>query len=259
MSKFNARKKYEKIGTGGGGEGIRRMKIVPGVSIVRIVEDNFENAWVHHFKDKEGKLRRAICLGKSNCPICESGNKASKRYYFNVIDRKEQKQNGGEFKVKLMEVGTTIATAIKSLALDDEYGDPTQYNIKIEREGEGFKDTKYNVKASPKRYAIKEEEEKIINKQAEEGGAYDLNFFVAKQTRAELLEILGVNDNSNKDDEDTNTVDEDEDVENDDEEKLDLDKELKDLEDLEDEEDIESKNNSKGVKEENDDDEEEEW
>ena len=92
MSKFNSRKKFESTQTGGGGGDIRRFKFVVGLNVVRIAEDNFEDAWIHYFKNAEGEIRRAVCLGKGKCPLCEKGEKASHRFYFNVIDKKSKKK-----------------------------------------------------------------------------------------------------------------------------------------------------------------------
>ena len=195
--KFNAKKKYEgeEKRTAGGGGDIRRIKFAPDTTtVVRIVEDNYEKVWVHHFKgvDEDGKERnrRTVCLGKGKCPVCDAGHKAKPRYYFNVVDMKERKENAGKFQVRLLEVGKMVYDGIKLLALDEEYGDPTQYNIKIKRTGEGKNDTKYTVHAGRKMFSLKESDEKIINKAAEDGGVYDLSYFTAKQTKAELLEML---------------------------------------------------------------------
>lgn len=290
--KFNARKKYEDANTSGGGGGeIRRLKLAVGKNIIRIVEDNFEDAWIHHFKNSEGENKRAICLGRDKCPICKSGNKATHRFYFNVIDRKDQKAEGKTV-IKLLECGKMIFDAIKELALDEEYGDPTQYNLKINRKGEGKK-TKYSVQASTKQYPLTEEELKVAEEETAEGGAYDLNMFVAKQTRADLEAILtgeeadsedkdaggsgkdgddGDEDEKDEDKEDTppkkgnkKSKHDDEDEEEDDEDdgdkdgkELDIDKELKELEDDDDDDEDEDEKPKKNVTKDDDEDEEDE-
>ena len=244
--KFNAKKKYEndvKSSEGGGGGDIRRVKLAPGVTVLRIVEDNYEKVWVHHFKgvDDEGKEknRRTVCLGKGKCPVCDEGHKAKPRYYFNVVDMKERKKNEGKFQVRLLECGKMVFDGISALALDEEYGDPTQYNVKIERKGEGKMDTKYSVRAGRKIFSLKERDEKIINKTAEEGGAYDLSYFTAKQTKAELLAMLGKPVDSEEEEEEETEEEEDTDEDDDgeeEEEEIDLEKELGDLDDEDDEE-----------------------
>ena len=299
MSKFNSKKKYQNTQTSGGGGNIRRMKLVVGVNIVRVIEDNFEDTWVHYFKNADGDKRMAICLGKGKCPLCEKcgkSEKATHRFYFNVIDRKEQKESG-ETVVKVMEVGKTIYEQIRDLALDDEYGDPTQYNIKINRKGEGLK-TKYSVRASTKQYDLTKDEKELLEAETEDGGVYDLKSFVQKQTKGELIEMLGgdteeeeVEDSEDgEEDEDsekphkskkkikkTKPVEEDVDDDDDDDEPnkkdaLDIDEALEDLEDEDDEEEKDddddeedpapkkkNKTKKKSKKKDDDDDEEEEW
>lgn len=204
MCAFNAKKKYETTTTeGGGGGDIRRMKLAQGLNVVRIVDDNFEDAWVHYFKDAEGNNRRTICHGKGKCPLCAKKISATHRFYFNVIDRKAQKETG-KTEVRLLEIGKMIYEQIRELALDEEYGDPTQYNLKINRKGEK-KSTKYTVRASSKKYPLKESEISVIESSTEEGGLYDLNVFTARQTKSEILEMLG---EANSEEEETGTGEE---------------------------------------------------
>jgi len=275
--KFRAKDKYESTQTSGGGGDIRRMKFEVGTSIVRIVQDNFEDAWVHYFNDKDGKNSRVVCLGKGKCPVCETGAKATHRFYFNVIDRKEQKETK-KTEIKIMECGKMIYEQIRELALDEEYGDPTQYNLKITRKGEK-KSTKYSVRASTKIYDLTEDEKEVSKSATEEGGSYDLTLFVGKQTKAEILERLGTEEeeieeeNNDEDEENTNDSkpskknkisNNDKENEDEDEEELDIDKELEELEEDDDDDEEEEKpkkkaNNEKKVSKKDEDDEEEDW
>lgn len=292
MSKFKSRKKYEGTQTTGGDD-TRRMKFIVGTNVIRIVEDNFEDAWVHYFKNDEGDKRRAICLGKGKCPLCGKKKKATHRFYFNIIDRKEQKETG-ETKIKVMEVGKMIYDQVRDLALDEEYGDPTQYNLKITRTGEGLK-TKYSVRASNKQFGLTKEEEKVLEVETEDGGIYDLSFFVTKQSRSEILEMLGEEKGEKEEEEEEEIEEETDDGEEDEgcegdnksgrknrkpkkdkedidededggEEELDIDKELKELEseDGEEEEEEEEKSKKKfkkkkKVTDEEGEDEDEDW
>lgn len=52
--------------------------------------------------------------------------------------------NHDEKKVQILQGGSTIYNAINDLIQDDDYGDPTEYDIKITRTGKGT-DTKYSV------------------------------------------------------------------------------------------------------------------
>jgi hypothetical protein len=58
--------------------------------------------------------------------------------------------------VELLEVTqATIQSAILSLVKDEDWGDPKQYDIKINRTGDGF-ETKYTVTPRPKKDTPKE-------------------------------------------------------------------------------------------------------
>jgi len=273
MGKFKAKKKYESTETSGGD--IRRMKFAQGTNVIRIVNDNFEDAWVHYFKDKEGNNKRTVCLGKGKCPVCDNGERATHRFFFNVIDRKAQKESK-KTEIKVMEVGKMIYEQVRELALDEEYGDPTQYNLKITRKGEK-KTTKYSVRASTKKYSLDGDEKEVVKSDTDEGGAYDLAMFVTKQTKSELLALLGKEGDSEEEGEDeegtedTDTDEEDQDSDDDEKEDddkdeddgdLDIDKELEDLEDEDEEEEPAKKKKSKKKKKvakKEEDDEEEDW
>lgn len=177
----------------------RRMKLVEGDNIIRIVAKEgikqAADAWVHYFTavNTDGGTRKtkAACLGLGNCPICDSGNKARHEFYFNVINRVEQKKANGKFQVHLLQCGISIAEQIKALAMDDEYGNPLKYNIKITRKGTGKRDTTYIVQAARKNTPLTEDENVVINSSTDEGGVYDLTVFLTKKTKAELYEMLG--------------------------------------------------------------------
>lgn len=176
-------------------EVIRRMKLVLGKNIIRLASKDFEKAWVHYFEgvrsDGNIGIRKVVCLGKAGCPLCKKEKSAKCEWYFNVIDRIEQKENKGKFEVKLLTVGKTIFEQIRELAIDDEYGNPELYNLKITRKGKGKFDTKYSVVASTKKYSLKEVELSVVNKESKDGGAYKLEDFIQKNTKAEILEMLG--------------------------------------------------------------------
>lgn len=56
---------------------------------------------------------------------------------------------------QIMQLPVTAYRQIAALATDDEYGDPTNYNLKITRNGKGL-ETKYTVVASPKQIPLKD-------------------------------------------------------------------------------------------------------
>lgn len=186
--------------TEGGSLGPRRMKLKPGVvSIIRLAVPFYAEAWVHHIKlaGKNGKsyIRRIVCLGKGVCPVCEKGNNAKHRFYYNVIDVKEMKEKN-EVIVKLLETGPEIYRQIRSIVRDEDYKkhNPTSYNLKIERQGEGQYDTSYYVKASPKIKPLSQKIVDKINRPTDEGGKYNLDDQKIKLTKAEIIDILNGDD-----------------------------------------------------------------
>jgi len=184
-----------------GGGGIRRLKINPDSKVVvRFVTDDFEHSWIHFIKgvDKDGNdaIRRVVCLGKDHCPICQLMKIIPKKtktwgarhyFYYNVIDRQEQEKNGGKFKVKLMQAGKKIHDQVYSKI--KKYGLPTTYDLEVTRQGKNWNDTVYLVELD-KQFPLTKKEKKRINKSPENGGAYNLTDFTAKQDVDEIMALL---------------------------------------------------------------------
>lgn len=63
--------------------------------------------------------------------------------------------NVEEKTAQIMQLPVTGYRQIAAFAADDDYGDPTQYSIKITRTGQGL-ETKYNVVPSPKKTTLAE-------------------------------------------------------------------------------------------------------
>ena len=141
------------IAAPGTGSGVDYVKFTPGTKqILRIVgkPSKIESHWE---KDAMGKSKRVICLGVE-CPICKVGQVPTSRYQVLVIDRADKK-------VKILEGGSQIFNAIKGYAMDSEYGNPMQYDIRITREGAG-RETKYTVIPSPNKSDVTDEEKELI-------------------------------------------------------------------------------------------------
>lgn len=67
----------------------------------------------------------------------EYEGKVSTKYAWPVYNHNDQK-------VQILQGGSTIYNAVNDLIQDDDYGDPTEYDIKVSRTGTGM-DTKYGV------------------------------------------------------------------------------------------------------------------
>lgn len=108
-----------------------------------------------HFEDSHAGVRKkAICPG-AGCPLCRNGSVPYTRFTLKVINR----EDGQAY---LFECGLMIAKDIKNYALSPKYGDPTQYDIKIKKTGEG-KQTKYKVYASSNKSDITASEAALLS------------------------------------------------------------------------------------------------
>lgn len=127
------------------------IKLENGENRIRLVSKP-ENYQVHNQKI-EGKFRSVKCEG-TDCKLCAEGNKPRDRYAWVVLDRSDGQ-------VKVYECGWMVFEQVLNLARDEDYGDPTQYDLKITKTGEGL-DTNYTVIAVPKKTALTAEEKEKL-------------------------------------------------------------------------------------------------
>lgn len=147
------------------GSNVAYMKLETGSkgNRVRIVSNPSEID-VHWEKDVNGGNHRIVCAG-SKCLFCEHGEKPQTRYQMLVLDKNNWNPENGYgsdgAQVKVLEVGRSVITAIKQFALDPDYGNPTNYDLKIKKEGSG-RDTRYSVSPSPKKSELTSEEKEAV-------------------------------------------------------------------------------------------------
>jgi hypothetical protein len=145
---------WDSIKDSGSGEKIDFYKINPGnKNQIRIVGKP-SSIDVHWEKGVDGQPKKVLCPGR-NCPICKAGHNPTIRYQIQVMDRADNNT------IKVLEGGPAIFNQIKTYAKDEDYGDPTKYDFKINKEGSG-RDTKYTLLPSPKKSDFKDEEKEII-------------------------------------------------------------------------------------------------
>ena len=132
------------------------MKLQSGKNICRIAS-NFSKVNTHWEKTRDGKSKKVTCID-TNCPLCRLGHSPSTRYQMKVLD----KTDPDNVEAKILEVGATVIRQIIGFAKDEDYGDPTKYDIKIQKEGMG-RDTRYSVTASPRRSEISKHEQELID------------------------------------------------------------------------------------------------
>lgn len=138
--------------TGGSGEGTPFLKLQPGPNQMRIVGLPFETE-VHWEAAVDGSKKRIVCPG-IGCPICKAGHVPQKKFQVLAIDRADKK-------LKILEGGVSIFKQVKELAMDPDYGDPSKYDIKIKKEGQG-RETKYSLLASPNKGPLTQEETALL-------------------------------------------------------------------------------------------------
>lgn len=141
------------VRVGGGGEGTPFMRLDAGINQVRVVGRPFQ-VDIHWEKGLDGQNKKVVCPG-AGCPLCKKGKVPMARYQVMVIDRKDAK-------VKILEGGPRIFSAVKDYAMDPDYGDPTKYDLKIKKEGSG-RETKYTVLAAPNKSNLTADEQNAVN------------------------------------------------------------------------------------------------
>ena len=144
------------VQTSSRGEGASFLLLKPGENRIRVVGKPFQ-ANIHWEKTVlDGKQKRVICPG-AMCPICKAGSVPQNRFQVLAINRSPDSG-----KVEILEGGPRIFGAIRDLAVDPDYGDPTEYDIKIRKEGSG-RDTKYAVTPLPRKIPLTAEERAMVD------------------------------------------------------------------------------------------------
>lgn len=116
------------------------MDLNEGENPVRLITSPYQ-FYVHWCQDSSGANRKIQCA-LDGCPLCQEGEKASTRWYANVINRKTEKP-------AIIEIGPQIFKQILGLAKKEKWGDPRAYDINIERQPKGSQPL-YVVSPEPK-------------------------------------------------------------------------------------------------------------
>ena len=128
----------------------------------------------------EGRIKHIQCAGE-DCPLCATGDVPKFSYYINVLDRVDDE-------VKIMRFGKTIKNQITNIA--KSYGDPTEYDLIIMREGKGLA-TKYNVIPARESKEIDEALKAKIQRDF-----YDLNTIMKPLTVEDVQELMSAGDDT---------------------------------------------------------------
>lgn len=132
------------------------MKLQLGKNVIRVAS-NPSKIFQHWEKTFDGRLRKVTCIGKE-CPLCNIGHQPAARYQLKVLD----KLDPDDPQPKVLETGAAVIRQISNYANDPDYGDPTGYDLKIQKEGLG-RETRYSVTASPKKKPLSDREKMLID------------------------------------------------------------------------------------------------
>jgi hypothetical protein len=138
---------YEQPRTGG-----NYMKFQKGENKFRILSKP-----ILGFEDwKDNKPLRFRMDSKPLKPI--DPKKSIKHFWAMIVWNYQDSQ------IQILEITqSTIQSAIRNLAADEDWGSPFNYDIKVTRKGEGM-ETEYSVIASPKKPVTDEIKEALLNK-----------------------------------------------------------------------------------------------
>src|ERR1700727_55503 len=99
-------------------EKVEFMRLKEGSNLVRILTLPFQY-YQHRYEPKGGKQYgyRVNCSSptEKNCPLCEQGNKAVRKWFLGVIDRSTNQ-------FKILDIGFTIFKGLQLLARDEDWG-----------------------------------------------------------------------------------------------------------------------------------------
>lgn len=127
-----------------------------GKYLLRIVQDGPCIFAIHWATDVQGRARRVNCA-LNDCPLCAEGNKAQPKYMIAAINRERGR-------VQLVEFGKQVYNQIVNLRKDKDWGDPRQFDIKIDKDrSRGISNT-YIVTAVPRNMGPINQEESLMAK-----------------------------------------------------------------------------------------------
>jgi len=183
------------------------MNLEEGSNPVRLLGSPFQ-FYIHWTKDATGANRKVRCA-LDGCPLCQTGERASARWYVPVINRKTGR-------CAILEIGPQIFKQILGLSKKEKWGNPKNYDIDIERQPKGSQPL-YIVSPEPKEKLSEDE----VGMAKEFSARVDLAKMVEAPTPDEVREKLGLSvestsevDNEFEDAEDTpveTSVDDDDD------------------------------------------------
>lgn len=154
------------------------MNLEEGTNPVRLITSPYQ-FYIHWTKDATDANRKVRCA-LEGCPVCQNGERATARWYVNVINRKTER-------CAILEIGPQIFKQVLGLAKKDKWGDPRRYDVDIERQPKGSQPL-YIVNPEPKE-ALSDDEKGMVK---EFLARLDLAKMVEAPTPAEVREKVGM-------------------------------------------------------------------
>jgi hypothetical protein len=129
------------------------LKLQQGSNVLRIITKPHEflvHQYKPHEKDPGFGVRILSSQAHGKDPLVEMGLRPKRRWYVGVIDRKTASY-------KVLEISSVVLKSIQSLVRDEDWGDPSQYDIDIKVDKNGGAQGYYSVVAKPKKPLTQED------------------------------------------------------------------------------------------------------
>lgn len=110
----------------------------------------FGTHWVVDPQDPEGRKKKKFICPEVNCPLCRAGERPRKSYASIVLWDPEGtgKTKLEDRLVRILEFPHTVYQIIEKHALDEDYGYPDQYDVKVTKTGKEMM-TRYETTIRP--------------------------------------------------------------------------------------------------------------
>ncbi|KKN37890.1 hypothetical protein LCGC14_0758990 [marine sediment metagenome] len=155
------------------------MNLEEGTNPVRLITSPYQ-FYIHWTKDATDANRKVRCA-LEGCPVCQNGERATARWYVNVINRKTER-------CAILEIGPQIFKQILGLAKKEKWGDPRRYDLDIERQPKGSQPL-YIVQPDGTKEPLADDEKGMVK---EFLARIDLAKMVEAPTAAEVREKVGM-------------------------------------------------------------------
>lgn len=130
---------------GGGKSGNNFLRLNPGPNLIRLL--TLPHQYHQHRYEPEGGKKYGYRINCSRseteekCPLCDMGNKAKRRWFVGVIDRKSGTYN-------TLDIGYSVFKMIQELA-KGAWGSPVGYDVNIQVDPNGGASNYYFVSPMP--------------------------------------------------------------------------------------------------------------